>query len=205
MKNKKIAQSSLLTLQEFYDFLHPRNVTSKEKSLFNHNYLIVISPWKEQNKSSIQSTLTSHHSGSTSVLSTSSVSSSSCFLSNTVTGNYNLDSSIFSISAVERNPKIQMYRIFGLGKDDHFFCDDESFDILKAIPPLDSTSRNFIIVPRTQEVYNSTSMTVVNSVSNPNPSLDLVKTLAQANSFLSKTQFFERALELLETRFTLVT
>ena len=147
----------------------------------------MISAWKDQAKSSVQSTLlTSHHSGSSSVLSTSSVSSSSRCHSSFSSSSFNANSSLFAISAIERNQDVQMYRIFGLGKDHHFSCDDETFDVLKAIPPVDTASKNLTIVPQTQEVYNSASMTVVNSVSNPNPSLDLSKTLSQAKSFLSK-------------------
>lgn len=187
IKNKNMHLSSILSLQEFYEYLHARNTTARRnKSVLEHNHLIVISAWKLQTKSSVQSTLTSHHSGSSSVLSTSSVSSSSPLQSSSTSATINPDSSLFAIGAVERNADVQFYRIFGLGTDDHFSCDNDTLDVLKAIPPFDTTNRNLIIVPQTQEVYNSASMTVLNSVSNPNPSLGLSKTMAQAKSFLSR-------------------
>ena len=187
-KNKKLAPSSLLTLQEFYNYLSSKNNATKDFSSFDHNYLVFISPWKCPKFPYVQSTLcTSHDSGSFSVLSTSSaVSLSSPLQSSTMHSNTHLESSLFSIGAIERNPRVQMYRVSGLGKNDHFTCNHETFHELKSIPPVDLASRNLTIVPCTQELYNSAAITVVNSVSSPNPNLDCDKSLNQAKSFLSK-------------------
>ena len=186
MKKRKKKKSSssrpsmLLTLNDFYEYLDSKHDHRK------HRYLVCISPWKQQKEAPIQSTLcTTSNSSSVSVLSTLSVSTSSHSYSNATHSNTNSDSSLFSIGVIERNPTVQMYRKLGLAKDDHFSCDKDSLDELKSIPPPDSSSKNLTIVPKTQELYHSIGMTVINHVSSPDPSLQLEAPLMQAKSLLS--------------------
>ena len=179
-KSSSSRPSLLLTLNDFYEYLDSKDNHGK------HRYLVCISPWKQRKEAPIQSTLcTTLNSSSVSVLSTLSVSTSSNSNLNATHSNTNTDSSLFSICVIERNPTVQMYRKLGLAKDDHFSCDKASLDELKSIPPPDSSSNNLSIVPKTQELYHSIGMTVINHVSSPDPSLHLETPLMQAKSFLS--------------------
>ncbi len=187
-KKKKASpsgQSLLLTLNDFYEYLDSNDVHAKLKApWYQHRYLVCISPWKQQKEVPIQSTLctTLNSSSSVSMLSTLSVSTSSHSYLNS---SANSDSSLFSIGVIERNETVQMYRKLRLAKDDHFSCDKDALKELKSIPPPDSSSKNFIIIPRTQELYHSTGMTVINHVSSPDASLGLEGPLRQGKSLLS--------------------
>ena len=193
-KNKKnqpmTQQHSFLSLEEFFEFMDMNDPTKGTHNASSHPFLVTISPWNDDKPTPVQSTLctSQSQSGSSSVLSTSSVSCSpmSC--------NTYIDSSHFSICAIERNEDAQMYRMFGLGKCEHFTCDQQQLHGLRSITPCkpsnitqskpgdgSSSSRNFVLVPNSVHQFHDKNITVLNSV----PSCK-DKALMKAKSILGK-------------------